>query len=113
MNVLDGFYPAAGKAFVRHIRTEERYANSSIIIPEPVRDKVARTQMIVVSVGDYERCPDPDECNRPHYKGVFHQHRLMEGSWVLAKNRSWLATPDPDIFVVNQSDILGTFIERT
>lgn len=112
MTCLEGLYPARGLAFVRHVTTEETYAGSPIIVPSQARDKVAKLQMIVVSVGDYERCPDPDECPRPHHKGVFHKHRLMQGDWVLVRNRNWMATPDPDIFVIWQADILGVFQER-
>lgn len=109
--ILEGFYPARGRAFIRHIETQETYAGSRIIVPDQARDKIAKCQFEVVSVGDYERCEDPDECNRPHHKGVFHKHRLMQGDWILARNRSWMNTPDPHIYVIRVNDILGTFKE--
>lgn len=109
--MMDGLFPARGLAYVRHIQTEENYRGSPILIPAQARDKVAKDQMIVVSVGDYERCEEPDECDRPHYKGVFHKHHLMQGDWVLARHRSWMQTPDPDVYVIRQADILGKFEE--
>ena len=113
MTALEGFFPARGRAFIRHVTTAETYAGSPIIVPAQARDKVAKCQFVVVSVGDYEVCEDPDECPRPHYKGRFHMHRLQIGDWVLVKHRMEIITPDPDVFVVNQSDILGVFEERT
>ena len=109
--ILEGFHPARGRAFIRHIETEETYRGGLIIAPEQARDKIAKHQFVVVSLGDYERCEDPDDCERPHHKGVFHKHRLQIGDWVLARNRSWGQLPDPDIFVIWQSDILGVFQE--
>ena len=109
---LEDFYPARGLAFVKHIETQETYAGSPIIIPEQTRDKVAKQQMIVVGLGNYERCEDLEECNRPHTKSGEHQHRLKVGDWVLARNRSWGQTPDPEIYVIRQSDILGKFEEK-
>jgi co-chaperonin GroES (HSP10) len=111
VSCLVGVVPARGLAFVKHIQTEETYRGGSIIIPDQARDKVARQQTIVVSVGDYERCDDLEECNRPHTKAGEHKHRLMEGDWVLCRNRSWGLTPDPDIYVIRVVDILGIFTE--
>lgn len=110
VSCLVGVVPARGRAFVKHITTQETYQGGSILIPDQARDKVARQQMIVVSVGDYEWCDDED-CNRPHYKGGWHKHRLMEGDWVLCRNRMWDCTPDPDVFVIWVVDILGIFTE--
>jgi co-chaperonin GroES (HSP10) len=109
--VLEGIVPARGLVFIRHIETEDTYRGGSIIVPDQVKDKIARQQFTVVSVGDYERCEDPDECDRPHHKGWMHKHRLMTGDWVLARNRSWMQTPDDSVFVIRQSDILGVFRE--
>ena len=111
MNFLEAIYPAPGLAFIKHVVTAETYAGGTIIIPDQIRDKVAQQQMIVVMVGDYERCADPDECNRPHHKGFLHKHRLQEGDWVLCRNRQWLATPDPEVYVIRQCHILGIFKE--
>jgi len=109
--ILDGVYPARGLVFVRHVETAETYANSPIVIPAQARDKVAKQQFIVTAVGNYEFCDDPEECERPHTKRGEHKHRLEEGDWVLLRNRSWMLTPDPQVFVVRQSDVLGKFIE--
>lgn len=103
-------YPARGKAYIRHIETAETYADSPIIIPEAARDKIAKQQFIVTAVGNYERCEDED-CERPHTKRMEHKHHLVEGDWVLVRNRAWDLTPDPDVYVVNQSDVLGKFVE--
>lgn len=112
MNLLHSFYPAAGRAFIRRITTADTYANSPILIPIQAREKVAKHQFEVVKLGDYERCEDPEECKRPHHKGFLHKHRLKVGDWVLARNRSWAQTPDPDVFVIWQRDILAVFQER-
>lgn len=126
-------HPARGLAFIKHIDTEERYRGGQIIIPDPVRDKVAAQQFNVVAVGAWERCPEEEEipdcsddgdCGRSVHQvlgpipgsenfepGRFHFCEVEPGDWVLCRNRSWAATPDPDIFVVKQSDILGKWVE--
>jgi co-chaperonin GroES (HSP10) len=109
--VLVGVRPARGKCFIRRIETEETYRGGSIFITAKSREKVATCQFVVVSVGDYEACHDLDECNRPHHKGFMHKHRLKVGDWVVVRNRTWLATPDPDVFVCRQADVLGKFEE--
>lgn len=106
-----GVYPARGRAFIRHISTCETYASGKIVVPEHVRDKVARQQFILLSVGDYPRCDDPEGCDRPHTKRGEHRHHLHTGDWILVRNRAWLATPDPDVYVCNTDDILGVFRE--
>jgi hypothetical protein len=109
-------HPARGLAFIRHVTTEDRYQGGSIIIPEHIRDKVAKQQFNVIAVGEHERCEDED-CNRPHlhhggwWKNLEHVCWAEAGDWVLCRNRSWAATPDPDIYVVRQSDILGKWVE--
>ena len=114
-------HPARGLAFIKHIETEETYRGSSIIIPDQARDKIAKQQFIVVAVGEPEWCED-DECPRLHdpllrvdgeeYE-FYHRSDVRGGDWVLCRNRSWAATPDPNIFVVRQADILGKFVEVT
>ena len=109
-------HPARGLAFIKHIDTEERYRGGQIIIPDPVRDKVAKQQFNVIAVGAWEVCDDPEECRRPHSfhlgtDSYCHHCEVRMGDWVLCRNRSWSATPDPDIFVVKQSDILGKWVE--
>jgi co-chaperonin GroES (HSP10) len=110
--LLLGVRPANGLVFIRHVRTEATYPGGKILIPDASRDKVARQQFEVVAVGGYETCKEPEECVRHHNKWNQHVHRLMCGDWVLVKNRAWLATPDPDVFVVRQDAILGKFVER-
>jgi hypothetical protein len=104
-------YPARGLAYIRHIATAETLGGR-IVIPEQVRDKMAKFQFLVVSVGNYEICKDPDECKRKHTKTGEHKHRLVEGDWIICRNRSWMLTPDPHVFCVKQSDILGKFKEE-
>lgn len=105
-------YPAPGLAFIKHVETVETYANSPIIVTAATRDAISKTQFVVVSVGDYERCEaDPGDCLRHHDKRGRHPHRLVESDWVLVKNRSWSPTPDPEVFVCRQIDILGKFKE--
>jgi co-chaperonin GroES (HSP10) len=110
--VTDIGYPARGLAYIRHVKTAETYAGGRIVVPEQARDKVASQQFEVVAVGDYERCDDPDECRRHHTKRGEHIHRLEEGDWILVRNRAWMETPDPHVFVVRQDAILGKFCER-
>lgn len=109
MSVLSGVYPAPGRVFIRHIETEERYGKSPIVIPAPIRDKVAKLQFEVVSCGGYEYCKNLEDCERPHTKRGEHKHGLVEGDWVLMRGRSWMLTPDPAIFVAWQHDVLGKF----
>ena len=103
--------PARGLAFIKHIQTDERYAGGHIVIPPQARDKVAKQQFIVAAVGKYENCDDED-CRRLHNKYNQHVHALTIGDWVLVRNRSWMQTPDPEVYVVRQDAILGKFVER-
>ena len=109
--VLEGVKPARGLAFIRHITVEDTYRGGKIIVPETAKDKLVRQQFIVVGIGDYERCEDEDECPRRHTKRGEHRHGLQLHDWVLARNRSWQQTPDPDVYVIRQADILGVFRE--
>ena len=111
--MMDLLTPARGLAYIRHIETAETYAGGKVVIPEQARDRVARHQFIVVSVGNYEFCEDPDECPRSHTKKGEHKHRLMQGDWVLCRNRAWSSTPDPDVYVIKVNDILGVFQENS
>jgi co-chaperonin GroES (HSP10) len=110
--MIDLGYPARGLAYIRHITTAETYANSPIVIPIQAREKVAAQQFIVTAVGNYERCEDVEECPRHHNKQGEHVHHLTVGAWVLVRNRAWMSTPDPNVFVVRQDAILGKFVER-
>lgn len=112
MDVMTGVFPARGLALIRHIETAESYANSSIVIPEQARDRVAHCQFIVVKVGNYAFCEDVEECGRRHTKKGEHRHELRVSDWVLVRFRSWGPTPDPDLFVVKQEDILARFREN-
>lgn len=115
--------PAPGLAFVRKIETQDRYAGGSILIPEQARDRVSASQWEIVACGAPEICTDED-CERFHYdliaadpgeKAVeirWHEpYNLQEGDWVLVRKRAPSVTPEPDLFVVKQSDVLGKFIE--
>jgi hypothetical protein len=112
VNNLIGVVPARGLCYIKHIQTAETYANSPIIITDKSRDAISKQQFEIVALGKYEICEDVEECVRHHNKWNQHVHRLMCGDWVLVKNRAWLATPDPDVFVVRQDAILGKFVER-
>jgi co-chaperonin GroES (HSP10) len=109
---IDIGFPARGLAYIRHIKTAETYAGGRIVVPETARDKVAAQQFIVTGVGNYERCKDVEECPRHHNKQGEHVHRLEQGDWVLVRNRAWMSTPDPSVYVVRQDAILGKFVER-
>lgn len=109
-------HPTRGLAFIRHVDTEERYKGGSIIIPDQIRDKVAKQQFNVIAVGESDICEDDEDCTRPHKVVGFppelaHRYQVKRGDWVLCRNRSWSATPDPHVFVVRQSDILGKWEE--
>jgi hypothetical protein len=112
VNNLIGVVPARGLCYIKHIQTAETYANSPIYITDKSRDAIAKQQFEIVALGKYEICEEPEECKRHHNKWNQHVHRLMCGDWVLVKNRAWLATPDPDVFVVRQDAILGKLVER-
>lgn len=102
--------PTRGRAFIKHIETEETYHDSPILIPVQARDKVAKCQFEVVRLGNYARCEDED-CTRPHTKAQEHRHHLKLGDWVLCRNRSWMETDDPKVFVIWTDDILGKFAD--
>ena len=101
--------PARGLIYIRHIATEETYRGGAIVITPKSRDKVAAQQFIVTAIGESEHCDDED-CERPHVLEC-HVHGLMVGDWVLVRHRSWMATPDPNVYVVRTDDILGKFEE--
>ena len=113
---LAGFHPARGLAWLRHVETAEVYQSGRVIIPEPVRDKVARQQFEVVALGDYEFCEADSWEDCPLHMGAHtkrgeHRHRLQVGDWIVARNRSWDCTPDPDVYSVRVEYILGVFRE--
>jgi co-chaperonin GroES (HSP10) len=107
-----GVYPARGRAFIRHIETESTYRGGKVLIPDHVRDKVARQQFVVLALGDYEYCEDEESCTFRHTKRGEHRHHLMVGDWILARNRAWSSTPDPGVYVIRVADILGVFREE-
>jgi hypothetical protein len=115
--VSDLGIPTRGKAFIRHIETDERYNGSAIVITPKTRDAIAKCQFTVVAVGKFERCEDVEECERSRHlreraKGLaWHIHDVYEGDWVLVRNRAWDVTPDPGVFVVRTDDVLGKFVE--
>ena len=111
MTCMDDVFPARGRVFLRRVETEDTYRGGRIIVPDQARDKVARQQFIVVKVGNYERCEDPDECSRRHTKYLEHPHRLQINDWVLVRNRAWVASPDPNLYICRQDDVLGVFEE--
>jgi hypothetical protein len=110
--------PSRGLAFITRILTEDRYAGSSIILTDKSRDQIASQQFQVMAVGEFEICEEED-CERFHnwawgrVAGVppLHPHDVKIGDWILAKNRSWLETPNPDIYCIRVEDILGKFLE--
>lgn len=102
--------PARGLAFIRHIQTEETYRGGAIIVTPKTRDKIAAQQFTVVAVGLPDYCED-DECERHHSTDSTHLYQVEPEDWVLVKNRTWLATPDPAVFVVKQIDVMGKFEE--
>jgi hypothetical protein len=112
MNNLIGVVPARGLCYIKHVATQETYGNSPIIITPKSRDKIAAMQFEIVALGKYEICEDVEDCTRQHNKWNQHVHRLMCGDWVLVKNRSWMLTPDADIYVCRQDAVLGKFVER-
>lgn len=109
--------PAPGLAFVRKIQTAETYGGSAIIVPEQARDKVSESQWEIASVGDLEECKD-EECPRPHdptgdfLNGpvqMWHPCDLAPGDWVLCRKRSVVPSPQPELFIVKQDDVIGRF----
>lgn len=116
--MIDLGTPARGLAFIRHIQTSENYANSPIVITPKTRYAIAKCQFIVVAVGGCEICEDED-CERYHYAistfsengPSMHPHSVEVGDWVLVRNRAWMASPDPGVFVCRVDDVLGKFVE--
>jgi hypothetical protein len=123
VSALVGFKPARGLAWIKKVVTEETYRGGRLIIPDQARDKVAKQQFSVVALGDYEFCgyDSLDDCPLAHhikrydiFRGKWvaeHRHRLKVDDWVVCRNRSWGSTPDPDVYVIRVSDILGLFKE--
>lgn len=109
MTCLDRVQPTHGLAFIRRITTEETYRGGRIVVPDASRDKLAALQFTIVALGPWERCDDAD-CDRPHTDGR-HGTSLAVGDWVVVRKRAWLASPDPDLYIVRTGDILGVFEE--
>jgi hypothetical protein len=40
-------------------------------------------------------------------------YQIIQDLAVLARNRSWESTPDPDVYVLRQSDVIGRFVDGT
>lgn len=114
--------PAPGLAFVRKIQTAEQYPGSQIIVPEQARDKVANDQWEIVACGAPEPCED-EACERQHHQDILIHPRLLDnygpgrthpchlapGDWVLTRKRSVVPSPQPELFIVKQDDVIGKF----
>jgi hypothetical protein len=97
--------PRPGWVVVRRSQTAERYAGSSLIIPDTVRADVARNQWDIVALPAYGvRCEDyrPDlQCCDVAWKHLQHGTQwyhaipthLEPSSWVLLRPRSVFPVP--------------------
>lgn len=91
--------PAPGWVLVGLVETSERYAGSPLIIPDSVRDRVARWQYECVAIPDLGGICDDDGCNRLHASEDFDRRHhqvpatLQPGSWLLAEPRGLVEVP--------------------
>lgn len=108
--------PAPGLAFVSKIATEENYRGSGILIPEQARDKVSAEQWEIVVTGAGDPCDDED-CERWHWMETgpgyigqrVHPCHVQPGDWVLVRKRAPVASPEPDLWIIRQDDVIGRF----
>ena len=102
--------PARGLVLVRPIEAAETYAGGTIVVPENARQRLTIHQCECVVVGDHERCDDPDDCDRPHLNGEFHNCPVVSGDWLLVRPRSYLAVDaEHTHWLIRQRDVLAIF----
>jgi hypothetical protein len=91
----DGVTCLPGWAIVERAETEDTYRGSSIIIPDYVRDRVARDQFEVVHLAPQNATCVDTHCERPHDAAGYHQvpDGLQKGSWVVLGPRSLVGIP--------------------
>ena len=111
------FTPAPGWCVVRLTQTAESYAGSKLVIPETVRDRVARNQVEIVGLPKTGSiCRDTD-CERPHTEhtplDVRHTlpKALQTGSWCLTEPRSLVALPDTHDQYLMSLDAIWAILE--
>jgi hypothetical protein len=129
--------PSRGCLIVTPVSTEEKRANSAIILLEDTREKLANHQMLVVSVGADEVCEEPEDCGQQHIEapreaiGLFFgrspllnsvidaserihptDKRIKPDAWVLVKPRSLVEVSAQDkLYSCRISEVVGVFVE--
>lgn len=103
--------PARGNLIVTEVRTAETFAESRIIVPETVRDRLTSWQANVVAVGAPAAC-DARKCDRAHaYDGATRVHpcEIAAGDWVVVRPRAFIETDEPERRerVMAQDDVLA------
>ena len=102
--------PARGRLFVQAVDTEERLPGWLVILPLGVRERFAQNQRVVVSVGEGERCEDPD-CLRHHVLkaagGATHAVEVNVGDWVVLRPRCFQETVEAGVWCCQQDDVLA------
>lgn len=107
------FSPLPGWAIVRMVETDERFPGSRIVIPDSVRDRVARNQAEVVAVSDRGGECEAESCEWTHEDG-YHvvPETLCPGAWVLLESRSLVPIPGvDDQYLVPIDLVVGCFTE--
>lgn len=102
--------PAPGWCLVRLAATAETYAGSRIIIPDNVRERVARNQVEIAALPIHDaRCDDAD-CPRPHPHPL--PQPLAVGDWAIASPRALIALPDhQDLYLCAVGDLWAVIRE--
>lgn len=94
--------PARGLCLIRKPDVESRLPGGLVDLLDKTVSNWVQGQAIVEMVGP-PALPDEDDEIVPI------DHRLMAGAWVLTKHRNWVATDQPDRFVIRTEDIVAVF----
>jgi co-chaperonin GroES (HSP10) len=110
--------PSRGNVLVKPVETAETFAGGVIALLDETRQRWVGQQCEVVAVGDAERCEDED-CEANHHAvevfdgtgciGVWREHPcdIRTGDWLLVRPRCYVATDEPNLWVIKQSDVLA------
>lgn len=98
--------PAPGWCLVRLVETAETYAGSAIVIPDTVRERVARNQVEIAALPAHDTlCYDAD-CDQSHPHPL--PRELRVGDWALTAPRSLIALPDTqDLYLCAVGNVWG------
>ena len=103
--------PARGLLLVRQPLTTDTYAGGSVALLPGTREVWTKGQAIVVAIGPLAVPDEPDDYDGPLTEGGFIplDERVMVGSWILTRPRTWVLTDREGQYLVPHADVVGVF----